>query len=148
MRTLPLVVSPLVLVVCLAAVSGHHTQDKKKGADRPDKKTVKALMRRKLDNSQAILEALALNDLAKAVKHADNLLNLPKEPGWKVVKTKEYERWSERFRESIEELRKAAKDKNLESAKLHYLGMTMYCFHCHTYVRDLGEIGATAPATR
>ena len=32
------------------------------------------------------------------------------------------------------------KDKNLEAAKLNYLGMTLACFHCHTYVRDLGRV--------
>jgi hypothetical protein len=43
---------------------------------------------------------------------------------------------SEEFTIAAEDLIKAAKSRNLEAAKLQYLGMTMACFHCHTYTRD------------
>ena len=39
------------------------------------------------------------------------------------------------------EIVKAAKESNLEAAKLHYLGMTMACFNCHAYVRDMRKKG-------
>ena len=109
-----------------------------KPEDQPkaDDKT-KALMRRKLEHSHKILEALVLNDLATAGKNAEELLKIRKEPSFKALKTTEYELWSEEFTRSADGIIQAAKDKNLEAAKLHYLGMTMSCFHCHTYTRDM-----------
>jgi hypothetical protein len=48
--------------------------------------------------------------------------------------------YSNDFRFNAETLIQNAKDKNLEGAKLAYLGMTLSCFHCHAYVRDVGMI--------
>jgi hypothetical protein len=102
---------------------------------KPENKN-RELMHRKLENSQKLLEALVMNDLDSARKHSEELLKIRKDPDFKVLKTREYELWSEEFTASVEDLIKAAKDGNLESAKLQYLGMTMSCFHCHTYTRD------------
>jgi len=44
-------------------------------------------------------------------------------------------------------MKKAAKDKNLEQAKLSYLGMTLCCFNCHTYVRDQRRVSADTATT-
>jgi hypothetical protein len=44
---------------------------------------------------------------------------------------------SDQFGESAEALLKTAREKNLGAAKLHYLGMTLSCFNCHSYTRDL-----------
>jgi hypothetical protein len=96
----------------------------------------KELMRRKLEHSQKVLEALVTNDLEMAAKHSEELLKIRKDPNFKALKTTEYELFSEEFTINVEDLIKAAKDRNLESAKLQYLGMTMACFHCHTYTRD------------
>ena len=124
-----------------------HAQDRKD--DKPDEKKVKELMRRKLDNAQKVLEALALNDLQGAAKHSEELIKIRKEAAFKIVKTVEYEIWSDEFDRAAMGIVKAAKDKNLEAAKLSYLGMTMACFHCHTYVRDLKRTsGADGLLTR
>ncbi|HEV3142980.1 MAG TPA: hypothetical protein VGZ47_03750 [Gemmataceae bacterium] len=96
----------------------------------------KELMRRKLEHSQKVLEALVTNDLEMAAKHSEELLKIRKDPNFKALKTTEYELFSDEFTVNVEDLIKAAKDRNLESAKLQYLGMTMACFHCHTYTRD------------
>jgi hypothetical protein len=130
-----------VLTLWTPTLSSHDQEPQepqKAQAEKPDPKKVKELMRRKLENSQKVLEALALNDLDKAATHAEALLRIQKEAAWNVHKTKQYEMWSGQFRASAEDLIKAAKEKNLESAKLNYLGMTMACFHCHSYVRDQG----------
>jgi hypothetical protein len=128
------------LLLCLSTQAGHGQDRQKADAERPDPKKVKTLMRRKLDHSQQILEALALNDLKKAAEHAEGLIRVRQEVTWKVLRTKQYEKFSDDFNQSAEGIIKAAKDKNLEAAKIHYLGMTLTCFNCHTYVRDLGHI--------
>jgi hypothetical protein len=124
-----------VLSLGLAVLPGAAQNPKPEEKPQGDEKT-KMLMRRKLDHSQKILEALVLNDLDKAGKQAEELLKVRKDPNFKVLKTVEYELWSEEFTRSAEGIIKASKDGNLEAAKLQYLSMTMSCFHCHSYTRD------------
>ena len=93
-------------------------------------------MRRKLDQSQKLLEALTLADLDKAAKHGDELIRITRDAEFKALKTRQYEMWSDDFRQSADALVKAAKDNNLQSARLHYLSMTLGCFNCHSYVRE------------
>jgi hypothetical protein len=109
-------------------------------APKPDPKKVKELMARKLEHSQKMLAALIINDFDKAAKNAEELMRIRKEASFLVVKTPFYERWSDDFSKSAEKIIKASKEKNQDAAKLGYLEMTLTCFNCHTYVRDLGDI--------
>jgi hypothetical protein len=130
-----------IALVWIAALPGQEKKADPADARKPDPKKVQELMRRKLASSQQILEGLALNDLDKVSKNADELIRVRKEAAWKVLRTDQYELWSEEFQRSAESLVKAARDRNLESAKLNYLSMTLACFHCHTYVRDMRKTG-------
>jgi hypothetical protein len=94
------------------------------------------LMKKKLELSQQMLGALSVNDLDKAGKLAEGLLNVRSALSWRVIKTEMYDTLSDDFARSLKGITKAAKEKNYEAAKLNYLGMTMSCFNCHTYVRD------------
>jgi hypothetical protein len=123
-----------------AATHSGLAQEKK---DERDEKKIKELMHRKLENAQKVLEALCVNDLDKAAKHSEELIKIRKEAAFKIVKTVEYEIWADEFDRAGMGIVKAAKEKNLEAAKLNYLSMTMSCFHCHTYVRDLKRTGLT-----
>jgi len=112
--------------------------DKKES--KPDKKKVKELMDKKLVQSQLLLAALVKNDLEGAAKHADELKRIRGEAAWLVVKTDQYDLWSKEFTTSADHLIKAATEKNPDAARLAYLELTTTCFHCHTYVRDIGDI--------
>jgi ATP-dependent exoDNAse (exonuclease V) beta subunit len=114
--------------------------DKKKDAQKTDKKKVKELMDLKLEHSQKLLAALVTNDLDKAAKHAEELKRIRKKAAWLIVKTESYETWSKEFTQSADKIIKASKDKNPDAARLGYLEMTNTCFNCHIYVRDLGDI--------
>jgi hypothetical protein len=103
---------------------------------KPKPRTKADLMKRKLELSQQLLASLTLNKLDDAGKQAAELVKLPDDPAWKVKKTGLYNAFSDEFTRSLNGIKKAAKDKNLESAKLNYLGLTMTCFNCHSYVRD------------
>jgi hypothetical protein len=131
-----------ILVGGWAAVADDPPRDPrpadKKAAPKPDRKKVRELMAQKTEHSQKVLDALMKNDMAAAAKHAEELLRIRKEAAWFVVKTDVYNLWSDQFTESAQKIVKAAKEKNYEVAKLGYLEMTLNCFHCHAYVRDLG----------
>ncbi len=129
-----------VLALFLPALSGHGQEKKKGDPKKPDPQKVKELMHRKLVSSQKLLEALTTNNLPAAGKQAEELTRISKEAEWKVLKTERYEMWSDEFRRSADGIAKAARDRNLESAKLNYLGMVLVCFNCHAYTRDQGVL--------
>lgn len=135
MRKWTCVVATLAVALC-AVLSGHGDEPKKRDDKKPDEKKVKELMHKKLEASQKVLEGLATNNLEEVAKNADELGRIRKDVSFRVIPTAEYDLWSDEFVRSIESISKAAKDKNLEKAKLGYLSMTLACFNCHTYVRD------------
>src|SRR5262245_33175903 len=127
MRRITYVTAVLVLTVAFPSVSGY--------GDEPAKK-VSELMRKKLENSQKVLEGVVMNDFKLIAKHADELIDLSKQAEWKALKTPQYEIHSNDFRRSAETLIKNAKDKNLDAAALTYMEMTLTCVRCHKYVRE------------
>jgi hypothetical protein len=123
----------IVLAVCLVlpAVTGRGE------AQKSDQDKVKALMRKKLEHSQKILEGLtAAPDYKMISSHAEELMALSKEAEWKVIKTPRYEVFSNDFRNNCEDLIKAAKDKNIDAASLAYVDLTITCVKCHKHVRE------------
>jgi len=123
-------------------LGGHDREPPKVERQKADPKKVKELMHKKLDHAQKILAAIAMNDLERVAVNADALVNVSKEAEWNVFKTPSYEMNSDDFRRSAAKMARQAKEKDLESVKLTYLEMTMTCFHCHRYVRDVGMVDA------
>ena len=128
------------LLVALAllgipTLSGHGAEPKKddKLAD---------LMHKKLAASQAVLEGIALNDFKKIAVQADELLAISKRAEWKVLKTPKYELYSSDFQRIAENLGQSAKDKNIDSAALNYVDLTLTCVKCHKYVRETRDTSA------
>jgi hypothetical protein len=132
--TVALVIVALTLGV---ATRGGHGEEPKES-----EKKVKELMHKKLEAAQKVLEGLTTNNLDMVAKNAEELARIRKEASFRIIKTAEYELWADEFTRSLEGISKAAKDKNLEKAKLGYLGMTLSCFNCHTYVRDMRKVSA------
>lgn len=115
-----------VLVLAVALVAGHGDEPKKPNS----------LMRRKLESSQKVLEGIAVADYKLIEKHAEELLIISKQAGWKALNTPSYELHSNQFRRSAETLIENAQKKNLDAAALTYVELTMTCVKCHKHVRD------------
>lgn len=94
-------------------------------------------MKRKLESSQKVLEGVAVGDYKLIEKHAEELLIISKEAGWKVLKTPEYELYSNDFRRHAESLMKSGREKNLDASALTYVELTLTCVKCHKYVREV-----------
>jgi hypothetical protein len=101
-----------------------------------NEKALKALMKRKLEDSQKVLEGLATNDFDKVAKHADDLIQVSKDVEWRVMKTREYEMYSNDFRRNAETLVRMAKAKNTDGIALAYVDLTLNCVKCHKHVRE------------
>jgi hypothetical protein len=122
--------SCLVLCVFIASIGG--------GDGRAEKPAgLAAFMRLKLAHSQKMLEGIAVEDFRLIEKSAQDLGLLSHEEAWQVFETPEYLRHGEEFRRSIDTIRKAAAEKNVDGAALGYVGMTLNCVNCHKYVRDV-----------
>ena len=103
------------------------------------------LMIEKLQNSQKLLEGIAMADFKKITRSAEELLTLTKTEEWFMRKTARYELHSNEFRRALETLTQKAKEKNLDGTTLAFFEMTMSCVRCHQYVREIRESRAPDP---
>jgi cytochrome c556 len=122
------IVTVAVLLASIPTMSGH-------GEDAKD--DVKALMKKKLESSQKVLEGLALNNFDTISKHAAELTRISKAAEFRVLKTPQYELYSNQFRRSVETMDEMAKAKNLDGAALAYVELTLTCVSCHKHVREV-----------
>jgi len=100
-------------------------------------KALKALMMRKLTCSEKILEGMTLNDFNKVSKNAEDLIEIGKSAEWRVLKTPDYQLYSNQFRRNCQDLIKQAKAKNTDGVALAYVDMTLTCVKCHQHVREV-----------
>jgi hypothetical protein len=145
--------------VALVVLAGGHASsvDQKKDAPaRPqppkkvDPKSAQAkLMAEKLQNAQKLLEGLAINDLRKVEKAADELMTISKAAEFTAArKTAKYDLQMNTFRRSLEEITRKAKEKNLDGATLGYVDMTLTCVRCHQYTREEADARLPVPKPR
>ncbi|MDY3552570.1 hypothetical protein R5W24_001654 [Gemmata sp. JC717] len=120
-------------VVVLVGAGRAVEQPQPKEKAEPKKPTV---MQRKLTHSQRVLEGLAMNDFAKIGSGADGLMECAKDVTWKINETEKYLVHTNEFIRRSENLKKAAKDKNIDAAALAYVDLTLTCVRCHQHLRE------------
>ena len=99
------------------------------------------VMRDKLTHSQKILEAIMTSDFALLDKESAALARVTELPAWSVLKTPEYLRQSAAFVRAIQDLRDAAKARDLDAATMDYLSLTLTCFQCHRHLKGVRIAG-------
>jgi hypothetical protein len=124
-KLIVLVAAVLVALTCPGSGPGEEQKD------------LKEMMQRKLKFAQKVLEGVAIKDFDLIVTNADELVQVSKEAQWRVLKTPEYDRFSNDFRRNAELLIRQAKDRNLDGAALAYVDLTLNCVKCHKYVREV-----------
>jgi len=85
----------------------------------------------------AVLEGLAVDDMALVAKHSQELALLSHAANWQVMQTEDYLQHSLEFRRAANAVTKAAREMKLDGATLAYVSMTMNCVKCHKYVRGI-----------
>jgi hypothetical protein len=124
---------PIAVIVAIPLV-GHG--DEPQALDRAIAKELGVLMRRKLDSSQRVLEGIALSDFDEITKHARELIDISKQAEWQVLKTPQYDLYSNDLRRNAEVMIEQSKRKNLDGAVLAYVDLTLTCVKCHKHVRE------------
>lgn len=92
------------------------------------------LMRKKLDCTQKILEAVVTSRWVDLEARSRELEALTNDPAWTVLKAPEYARHSAVFREAARALHDAAAKRDLEATPQAYVALTLSCVQCHRYL--------------
>ncbi|MBX7168395.1 MAG: hypothetical protein K1X74_18815 [Pirellulales bacterium] len=109
---------------------------------------VNEFMRKKLAQSQQVLEGLAVEDFSLIASGAKEMGVISQAASWQVLQTPEYVQHSLEFRRVAEELADAAAKKNLDGATLAYVQLTLECVQCHKYVRSVRMAQVSSPPRR
>lgn len=97
--------------------------------------SLRDIMQRKLDHAHNILDSLAVEDFDGLAESARELERLVGEATWLGQPDAAFTAQLQRFRWSIETLRLAADDRDIDAAALGYVDMTLRCVQCHKNLR-------------
>ncbi len=98
---------------------------------------LETIMQQKLEYAHNLFQALIVEDFDAMDRNSERLQRLSEASNWNVIRTHEYTRHSSEFRRTVDALKKAAQEKDLEAAALAYAEMTLKCVQCHKYVRGV-----------
>ena len=93
-------------------------------------------MQRKLEFTKDIVAGLATEDFTRITKGSQDLMLLSNESNWNSINSPDYLKASSDFRETVERLRTAGKEENLDAATLAYFEVTLNCVRCHRQLRS------------
>jgi cytochrome c556 len=93
------------------------------------------LMREKLRYSQDLLEGLMTTNFPLITRSEESLAAIAKLPAWAILKTPEYERYTQAFLGSTQKLRDAAAARSTDEAFAAYTALTTSCYQCHKYIK-------------
>ncbi len=107
------------------------------GSNQPSKianPRIDALMTRKLNSAQKVLEGLATENYELVQAESARLELYSQEADWEILQTEDYRRFSQDFRKAADQMEEAAKRKNLDGASMglhqanaHKPGMSSPC---------------------
>jgi hypothetical protein len=104
--------------------------------DKQDNKDVNsALMQKKLEQAQKILEGLATEDFDSIAKNAKAMNGLTVLEQWFRAKEPDYQMQLKSFRFANQELIRLAEEGNIDGASVAYIQLTISCVNCHKYMR-------------
>ena len=103
------------------------------------------IMDEKLEYSQQLLEAIVFEDFQTVVRIADELHLLSELSSWDVIRSPEYTRRSLEFQRVANRLAEVAEERNLDGLALGYVELTLQCFQCHRYMREVRQVEQEPP---
>lgn len=97
-------------------------------------------MQLKLALTQQLLEKITLEQHTEIEELSDNLLKVSADAAWAKSRSEEYDLFASDFIRRVEQMRVAARDKNLAKVTLHYTSLIQTCVECHDAVRGVGNL--------
>lgn len=120
---------PLIAVLCLGGPGPGS------GKDKPDQLR-SAFMKLKLRNAEMVLSGIALHNFESIQEGADNLILLSRKAQFQLGEMPGYTLQRQAFQRAAERIARSARAKNLDSAALAYVDLTLRCVSCHKHVRS------------
>ena len=127
--------APLILALLFAGTKSTDAQIEKET-------NVKEAMRQKVIYSQQVLLGITLEDYRLIANNAEKLVELSNKTNWYSRQAPEYELFLNEFRRKAQEVMDAGKQKNLDTASLAYVQMTLSCVSCHKFIRKRSDAGS------
>jgi hypothetical protein len=127
----------LATLTMMTAMLGVHPT--RGGDDQAKEKQASLWMKQKLGASQNILGGLTKADFDAIRLNAESMLFVGYLEKWVRADTPGYQNMMRDFEYANKALVHASRDKNLDSATLGYLQLTLSCVNCHKVVRDVGK---------
>jgi hypothetical protein len=110
--------------------------------------TLPTVMNQKADNAQRILRPLVIGDFVAVDVYAERLgrLTYTEIASWQARPDTDYIRQAMAFVKGVQQLRDAARQRNLENAASAYTALIDSCVQCHRLVRGARGVSLTVPA--
>jgi hypothetical protein len=107
------------------------------GADNKnsDRGKVISQMYQKLAYQKQMLEALVTEDYESIDKASDALILISRESTWQSIRTPGFQGKAKSFQLAAEDLKAAAKTKDMDRVALPFVRLTLSCVECHELVR-------------
>lgn len=90
-------------------------------------------MKQKLAYSQLILEGLTLEKYDLIITNGMRMWNMSKDNLWQQLRTEEYQKHSQTYRDNVLAMIDAARGKKIDSAREAYGKALQSCYDCHKY---------------
>lgn len=92
------------------------------------------IMRLKLERAQKLLEAVVTGDWVNLEAQSRELERLTHDPRWTVLRYPEYATHSAVFVRAVQDLQRAAAQRDVEKTPQAYIAVTLQCIECHRYL--------------
>lgn len=108
---------------------------------------MKTVMQEKAQNAQGLLTPLVLGDFAGIERYATRLghLTYAEVASWQAQPDTDYQKQALAFLAAIEDLGKAADQRDLAQASTAYASLISSCVNCHQLVRADHSVSLTPP---
>jgi hypothetical protein len=107
-----------------------------------------AVMQEKADNAQRLLKPVVLGDLQGIDYYAERLgrLTYTEVSSWQDRPDSKYIAQANAFMEAVQNLREAARVRDVKQAAAAYTGLISSCVNCHQLVRAGRSVSLIPPA--
>jgi hypothetical protein len=105
------------------------------------------VMRDKVENAQGLLRPLVLGEMQGIAFYADRLgrLTYTEVASWQARPQPDYVRQAEAFVKAVQNIREAARVRDVKRASGAYADLIASCVSCHQLVRDGRTVSLTPP---
>ena len=97
---------------------------------------VTLLMQKKLEYSKALWEGVTRENFPMIVENLKKLDRVAREATWQSLRTKDYQRYSRMFQNTVEELLEKSEKNDIEAIALPFVRLNLNCMECHELVRS------------